>query len=163
MYTWVLRGCSATRSAANLRTKILDLRGLDSSIIWFVRRWNSQARREFPGKLESRHLSRETLGMEIGRTPLLLQLLLSILVLLLLLLLLLSLVITIIVIIVITIIMIIQHSSRRLRGGTAAGEAAGLVLGCCFMWLCAMLLCACAKCGSARAFLRPEVTRACAC
>ena len=30
--------------------------------------WNSQAHREFPGKFESRNLSRDNLSREIGRT-----------------------------------------------------------------------------------------------
>ena len=52
---------------ANLRTKILDSRGSDSSGIVDVQGWNSQARRESPGKFESTNLSLEILGMETGR------------------------------------------------------------------------------------------------
>ena len=51
----------------NLPTKILDFRGLDSSIILICKGWNSQAHREIPGKLELSNLSRETLSREIGR------------------------------------------------------------------------------------------------
>ena len=48
----------------NLRTKILDFRGFDSSRILIL---NSQAQREFPGKFESSNLSRDNLSREIGR------------------------------------------------------------------------------------------------
>ena len=54
--------------AANLRTKILDFGGFDSSRILILRGWNSQGHREFPGKLESSDLSRDDLSREIGRT-----------------------------------------------------------------------------------------------
>ena len=53
---------------ANLRTKILDLRGFDSSRISILRGWNSQAHREFSGNVESTNLSRDNLSREIGRT-----------------------------------------------------------------------------------------------
>ena len=60
-----LHGSTSSRSAtANLRTKILDVRGFDSSIILIV---ESHVGREIPGKLESSNLSREILRREIGR------------------------------------------------------------------------------------------------
>ena len=57
----------------NLRTKILDLRGLDSSIVLIAKGWKSHARREFPGNVESTNRSRDNLSSEIGRTCLTLQ------------------------------------------------------------------------------------------
>ena len=55
-------------ATADLRTKILDFRGFDSSIIVVFKRWNSHVHGEFPGKSESTNLSRENLSGEIGRT-----------------------------------------------------------------------------------------------
>ena len=49
-------------TTANLRTKILDFRGLDSSSssrILSCEGWNSQAHKEFPGKLESNNIRRD--------------------------------------------------------------------------------------------------------
>ena len=62
--------CSRYENAcwtANLRTKILDFRGFDSSIILVLRGWNSQAHGEFLGWFESSNLSRDNLSWEIGR------------------------------------------------------------------------------------------------
>ena len=53
---------------ANLRTKILDFRGFDSSRILIIKGWNSHIHREFPGHLKSNNLSREILSREIGRS-----------------------------------------------------------------------------------------------
>ena len=59
------------RRTPNLRTKIIDFRGFDSSIvlIWRFQGWNSQAHSGFPGKFESSNLSRDNLSTEIGRSP----------------------------------------------------------------------------------------------
>ena len=46
----------------------MDFRGFDSRIILSLRGWNSQAHGEFPGKFESRNLSRDNLSREIGRS-----------------------------------------------------------------------------------------------
>ena len=46
---------------ADLRIKILDSRGFDSSRILILRGWNSRAHREFPGSFESSNLSRDNL------------------------------------------------------------------------------------------------------
>ena len=51
---------------ANLRTKIMDFRGLYSSLI-LIKRGNSRVHREFPGKFESSNLSRGNLSREMGR------------------------------------------------------------------------------------------------
>ena len=56
-------------ATANLRTKILDFRGFDSSKILISRGRILMAIGGFPGKLESTNLSREILSKEIGRTP----------------------------------------------------------------------------------------------
>ena len=53
---------------ANLRTKILDFRGLDSSRILSFKGWNPQVQRGFPGKFESTNPSGDNLSREIGRT-----------------------------------------------------------------------------------------------
>ena len=45
---------------ANLRTKILDFKGFDSSRIF-----NLRGDSEFPGKFESTNLGRDNLGREI--------------------------------------------------------------------------------------------------
>ena len=55
-----------TSSTANLRTKILDFRGFDSSIILILRGGNLMSR-EFPAKFESSNLGRDNLSREIGR------------------------------------------------------------------------------------------------
>ena len=56
-------------SQVNLRTKIMDFRGFDSSRSSLNHKgWNFQARKEFPGKFESSNLSRDNLSTEIGRT-----------------------------------------------------------------------------------------------
>ena len=52
---------------ANLRTKILDPRGFDSSIIVKFRAGILMSIGNFPGKFESTNLSRDTLSREIGR------------------------------------------------------------------------------------------------
>ena len=49
---------------ANLRTKILDLRGFDSRRISNSRGWNSHVHRGFPGNLESTNLSRDNLSRD---------------------------------------------------------------------------------------------------
>ena len=51
---------------ADLRTKILNFRGLLQQNLDF-KGWNSRVHREFPGKLESTNLSRDTRSREIGR------------------------------------------------------------------------------------------------
>ena len=53
-------------STANLRTKILNLRGFDSSTR-LILRVGFSGPKGTPQKFESTHLSRETLGREIGR------------------------------------------------------------------------------------------------
>ena len=74
-------GCSATflstqfapmvagTGAANLRTKILDFRGFDSSRTFDFEGWNSHARRKFTGKLNLRILAGRVLSRETGRVP----------------------------------------------------------------------------------------------
>ena len=52
---------------ANLRTKIPDLRGFESSRTSKCKLRNLRTRRDFPGSLESRNLSRGNLSGEIGR------------------------------------------------------------------------------------------------
>ena len=52
---------------ANLRTKNMDFRGLDSNIILLLR-GEILMSTEFPGSLESTNLSRDNLSGEIGRT-----------------------------------------------------------------------------------------------
>ena len=56
-----------SNSTANLPTNIVGFRGFDSSIILNLKGWNSQTRREFPGKFESSNLSRDNVSREIGR------------------------------------------------------------------------------------------------
>ena len=67
----IARGASLKRQpcvhTADLRAKILDFRGLDSSRILIVKGWNSQAHREFPRKFGSSNLSGDHLSMQIGR------------------------------------------------------------------------------------------------
>ena len=53
---------------ANLRTKILDFRGFDSSRILSFKGWNSHIHGEFPGSFESTNLSRDNLSRESGRS-----------------------------------------------------------------------------------------------
>ena len=53
---------------ADLRTKILDFGGFDSSRILTFKGRNSQAYRGFSGKFESRNLSRDNPSREIGRS-----------------------------------------------------------------------------------------------
>ena len=52
---------------ANLRTKILDFRGFDSSRILTLRGRITRPIGNFPGKIESRNLSRDNISREIGR------------------------------------------------------------------------------------------------
>ena len=55
----------------NLRTKIQDFGGSDTSIILILRGlkgWNYHVHREFPGGFESANLSRDNLSREIGLT-----------------------------------------------------------------------------------------------
>ena len=52
---------------ANLRTKIMDFRGFDSSIILNLKGWNSHVQRGFPGNVESTNLGGDNLSREIGR------------------------------------------------------------------------------------------------
>ena len=60
---------TGSRYTANLPTKILDLRGFDSSIINVILKvWNSHVHRAFPGNVESTTLSRDNLSREIGRS-----------------------------------------------------------------------------------------------
>ena len=54
-------------TTANLRTKILNLRGLESSILLVIR-GGILMHRTFPRNLESRNLSRDNLSRNIGRT-----------------------------------------------------------------------------------------------
>ena len=53
--------------SANLRTKLLDFGGFDSSRILILRGDNSCAHGEFPGNFESTNLSWDNLSREIGR------------------------------------------------------------------------------------------------
>ena len=46
----------------DLRTKILNFTGFDSSMILISRGWNSQDHRELSGKFESSNLSRDNLS-----------------------------------------------------------------------------------------------------
>ena len=62
IYTYI----HITRPAANLRNKIMDVRGFDSSISFIIRYEIPHALRVFPGSLESRNLSRGDLSREIG-------------------------------------------------------------------------------------------------
>ena len=60
------------KSTANLRTKIPDFRGFDSSRISIVRGeilTCGHVHREFNGKFESSNLSRNNISREIGRKP----------------------------------------------------------------------------------------------
>ena len=66
IYIYICIRRSADKRTADLRTKILDFRGLDSSRV--LNGCNSQAHREFPGNSESSNLSRDILSREIGRT-----------------------------------------------------------------------------------------------
>ena len=52
---------------ANPPTNIVDFKGFDSSIILILKGWDSQAHREFPGKLESSNVRRDNVSSEIGR------------------------------------------------------------------------------------------------
>ena len=54
------------RGTADLRTKILDFRGFDSSRILILRGGIPRPTGQFPGNLESTNLSREILSREIG-------------------------------------------------------------------------------------------------
>ena len=57
----------ATRvDTANLRTKILDFRGFDSSRILGLRGGIPQAHRKFPGNVELTNLGRDNASREIG-------------------------------------------------------------------------------------------------
>ena len=47
-----------------LSFQILDFGGLDSSIIFISRGWDSDVRREFPGNYESTNLSMDNLSMD---------------------------------------------------------------------------------------------------
>ena len=51
---------------ANLRTKILDFGGFDSSRILNFQAWNSHVHREFPRIVESTNLSRDSLVRRLG-------------------------------------------------------------------------------------------------
>ena len=60
------RSCTTeNQDTTNLRTKILNFRGFDSSRVLVLRGWTSHARGEFPGKFESSKLSRDNL---VGRS-----------------------------------------------------------------------------------------------
>ena len=53
---------------ANLRTKILDFKGFDSSILDIkLKGWNSHVHAEFPQSSESTNLSRDDLSREVRR------------------------------------------------------------------------------------------------
>ena len=54
-------------TTANLRTRILDFRGLDSGIILMSRVWSLLAQTEFAGKFESTILSMDNLSRETER------------------------------------------------------------------------------------------------
>ena len=54
-------------STANLRTKIPDFRGFDSSIVLIIKGWNSEIHGELSEKFESTILSRDNSSREIGR------------------------------------------------------------------------------------------------
>ena len=54
---------------ANVRTKILDFRGFDSSII-LLQGWDFHVHREFPRHFASSDLGRDNLSREIGRIAL---------------------------------------------------------------------------------------------
>ena len=54
-------------STANLRTKIMDFRGFDSSIILILTGGIPRPIGDFPGKFESSNLSRDNVSREIGR------------------------------------------------------------------------------------------------
>ena len=54
---------------ANLRTKILDFGGLDSSRILSLRGGILMSIGNFPGNLQSTNLSSDYLSREIGRMP----------------------------------------------------------------------------------------------
>ena len=58
----------AMQATANLRTKILDFRGFDSSIFFNIKGWYSHVHRAFPGKFESTDLGRDNISREIGHT-----------------------------------------------------------------------------------------------
>ena len=67
----LVRGCrrqAAAGGTADLRTKILDFRGFDSSILLISRAGMLMSNRQFPGKSEATNLSRESLSREIVRT-----------------------------------------------------------------------------------------------
>ena len=55
---------------ANLRTNIMDSRGLDSMTHLNSKGWNSHVHRGFPGKFEASNLSRDNVSREIGRNAL---------------------------------------------------------------------------------------------
>ena len=59
---------AAPKRPASLRTKILDFRGVDSSIILIFRGGILMSMGEFPGSFESGNLSRDNLSREIGRS-----------------------------------------------------------------------------------------------
>ena len=59
--------CNSPARVLFLRTKILDVRGFDSSRILYLQGWNSHAHGESPGFFESRNLSRDNLRREVGR------------------------------------------------------------------------------------------------
>ena len=52
----------------NLPTNIVDVGGFDSSIMLFVKGWNSHVHREFPRNVESSNVSRGNVSREIGHT-----------------------------------------------------------------------------------------------
>ena len=54
----------AILSTANLRTKIPDFGGFDSSRILVLRGWNCHVHREYPGSFESVDLSRDNLSRQ---------------------------------------------------------------------------------------------------
>ena len=62
------RSSSWAEAREDLRTKIMDFRGFDSSVKINSKGWNSQAHRECPGKFESSSLSRDNLNRGVGRT-----------------------------------------------------------------------------------------------
>ena len=61
--------CPLAIATANLRTKIMDFRGFDSSRTLILRGGTLMTTGKIPRMQESRNRSREILGREIGRTP----------------------------------------------------------------------------------------------
>ena len=67
LYTFQGQAHSQYYASANLRTKILDFRGFDSSRILVLRGGILMSIGEIPSNCESTNLSRDNLSREIGR------------------------------------------------------------------------------------------------